>query len=58
MTSPGYPGLVIVRAAGTRRIYQVDPAGVSALRAQLDRFWSKALANFKEIAGQPAEEAS
>ena len=49
-------GLVVDRAAGTRRIYQVDPDGVAALRAQLERFWSKALATFKEVAESSTEE--
>ena len=40
-------GLVIDRAAGTRRIYQVDPAGLGALRAWLDGFWAQALERFK-----------
>jgi DNA-binding transcriptional ArsR family regulator len=43
-------GLVTDRAAGNRRIYQLDPAGVAALRAYLDRFWNQALASFKEAA--------
>ena len=51
-------GLVIDRRAGNRRIYQVNPDGVSALRAQLDRFWSKALATYKEVVEQPTEEVS
>jgi DNA-binding transcriptional ArsR family regulator len=42
-------GLVTDRAQGTRRIYQVQPDGLAALRAELDRFWGKALANFKQI---------
>src|SRR5687768_5509604 len=46
-------GLVVDRRAGNRRIYQLNPDGVGALRAQLDRFWSKALATYKEIAEQP-----
>jgi DNA-binding transcriptional ArsR family regulator len=41
-------GLVIDRPAGNRRIYQVDPDGLAALRADLDRFWNKTLAAFKE----------
>jgi DNA-binding transcriptional ArsR family regulator len=45
-------GLVVDRAAGTRRIYQLNPDGVNSLRTQLDRFWSKALATYKEIAEQ------
>jgi DNA-binding transcriptional ArsR family regulator len=47
-------GLVRDRPAGTRRLYQLDPDGVGALRAYLDRFWDKALADFKTA----AEEAS
>ena len=49
-------GLVVGRAAGNRRIYQVDPRGVGALRAQLDRFWNQALASFKDLAEQSTEE--
>ena len=49
-------GLVVDRAAGNRRIYQVDPDGVRALRAQLDRFWTEALAAYKAAAEQPQEE--
>lgn len=37
-------GLVRDRAAGTRRVYQLDPTGLEALRADLDRFWTRALA--------------
>lgn len=51
-------GLVVDRAAGTRRIYQLNPAGVDALRSQLDRFWSKALATYKEVAEQLTEDTS
>ena len=43
-------GLVSDMAAGNRRIYQLDPAGVGALRAYLDQFWNRALASFKEVA--------
>ncbi len=43
-------GLVTVRAVGTRRIHQVDPAGLRALRADLDAYWGGALANLKELA--------
>ena len=49
-------GLVIDRRLGTRRIYQLDPDGVGALRAQLDRFWSQALVTYKELVEQPPEE--
>jgi DNA-binding transcriptional ArsR family regulator len=51
-------GLVLDRPDGTRRIYQLDPAGLEALRAQLDRFWTQALANYKAVAEQQAEEVS
>jgi len=43
-------GLVRDRPQGTRRVYSVDPDGVAALRAYLDRFWDQALTNFKELA--------
>ena len=36
-------GLVSERADGTRRIYRLNAAGVTALRDQLDTFWSRAL---------------
>lgn len=49
-------GLVTDEAAGTRRIYRVDPAGLAELRAQLDRFWSQALANFKAVVEQATHE--
>jgi DNA-binding transcriptional ArsR family regulator len=51
-------GLVVDRRAGNRRIYQLDPDGVGALRAQLDRFWSRALAAYKAAVEQPTEEVS
>jgi len=40
-------GLVSEDAVGTRHIFRLDPAGVSALRDQLDTFWNRALANFE-----------
>jgi DNA-binding transcriptional ArsR family regulator len=40
-------GLVIDRAVGTRRIYQVDPDGLAALRSDLERFWGRTLAAYK-----------
>ena len=46
-------GLVRDRAAGTRRVYQLDPSGIEALRADLDQFWTKALNAYKQIADQP-----
>jgi DNA-binding transcriptional ArsR family regulator len=50
-------GLVTDRQIGTRRLYQLDPDGVGALRAYLDRFWNRALTAFKAAAEQlPQEE--
>ena len=49
-------GLVVDRAVGTRRIYQADPAGLAALRAQLDTFWNQALATFEEVVEHDNEE--
>src|SRR4051812_13542027 len=43
-------GLVTDRQDGTRRVYQVDPKGVEAMRNYLDRFWDRALAAFKAAA--------
>ena len=51
-------GLVLDRPVGNRRIYQLDPAGLEGLRAQLDRFWNKALANYKAVAEERTEEVS
>jgi DNA-binding transcriptional ArsR family regulator len=48
--------LVADRPAGTRRIYRLDPTGVSALRADLERFWEQALAAYTTIVEQPIEE--
>lgn len=39
-------GLVDDRSEGTRRIYQIDPRGLGAMRAWLDQFWDTALAAF------------
>jgi DNA-binding transcriptional ArsR family regulator len=50
-------GLVTDRQIGTRRLYQLNPEGVGALRAYLDRFWNRALTAFKSAAEQlPQEE--
>ena len=40
-------GLVSDRPDGTRRVYAIDPSGLGALRAWLDRFWGDALDAFK-----------
>jgi DNA-binding transcriptional ArsR family regulator len=51
-------GLVTSSQAGNRRIYRADPAGVAAMRDQLDRFWNQALATFKEVVEQNSQEVS
>jgi DNA-binding transcriptional ArsR family regulator len=43
-------GLVVDRAEGTRRIYQVEPAAVEALRGYFDGFWAQALNAFRDAA--------
>ena len=49
-------GLVSDEAAGARRIYRLDPDGVGAMRAYLDRFWNQSLAAFKAAAEQTHRE--
>ena len=41
--------LVSDTPVGTRRVYRVDPDGLAALRADLERFWTQALATYKEV---------
>ncbi len=48
-------GLVADRPVGSRRIYQLDPSGIGALRAYLDRFWNQSLAAFKAAAEKEDE---
>ena len=43
-------GLVKVRSAGTRRIYEVDTSGIQSVRKWLDEFWGEALLAFKDAA--------
>lgn len=42
-------GLVDDRAEGTKRIYRLNEAGVSALRDQLDTFWTRTMAGFENL---------
>jgi DNA-binding transcriptional ArsR family regulator len=54
-------GLVASRADGTRRVYSLDPDGISALRAYLDHVWGTALRAYQqavEAAGDTAQEQS
>jgi DNA-binding transcriptional ArsR family regulator len=43
-------GLVTERREGTRRLYRLDPDGLSELRDYFDDFWTEALAGFKAAA--------
>jgi DNA-binding transcriptional ArsR family regulator len=49
-------GLVTDRQDGNRRLYQLNPRGIGALRAYLDQFWNQALAAFQQAAEQTDEE--
>ncbi len=49
-------GLVMDEPVGTRRIYRVHPDGLAALRADLERFWGKALTAYKAAVEQPTKE--
>ena len=49
-------GLVTDEAAGTRRIYRIDPAGIGAIRAWLDGLWAAQLDAFKTFADRISEE--
>jgi DNA-binding transcriptional ArsR family regulator len=49
-------GLVEDAAAGTRRIYRLNPVALAALRDQLDTYWQRALGAYADAAETPAEE--
>lgn len=51
-------GLVVSHAEGTRRVYQLNPAGVTALREWLDGVWDNALTSFQKVANQAADAAA
>lgn len=42
-------GVVTDRAEGTKRIYRLNEAGVSALRDQLDTFWTRTMSRFEQL---------
>lgn len=49
-------GLVADQAAGTRRVYRLNPAGVAAMKDQLDTFWRRALDGYHHVIEDNAEE--
>jgi DNA-binding transcriptional ArsR family regulator len=48
-------GLVNEVPHGTRRIYHLNEAGLSALRDQLDTFWNRALSGFQQLVDEQEE---
>jgi DNA-binding transcriptional ArsR family regulator len=48
-------GLVTDRPEGTRRVYDIDPDGLGALRKWLDQFWDQSLAAFQAEADRNQE---
>src|SRR5919204_5448047 len=48
--------LVVDQAVGTRRLYQVDPAGLASLRSYLESFWDRALDDFRVAAEHDRKE--
>ena len=49
--------LVTDSAAGTRRMYAVNPDAIESLRRYFDRFWARSLAAFKRKIEQDEREA-
>jgi len=43
-------------AAGTRRIYRLNPVALAALRDQLDTYWRRALTRYAEVVEAPDRE--
>jgi len=51
-------GLVAAKAEGTRRVYRLNPAGVAAMKDQLDTFWRRALDGYQSTVEDTTEESS
>jgi DNA-binding transcriptional ArsR family regulator len=51
-------GLVADRAVGTRRVYRLNPAGMAALRDQLETFWNRALTGYQDVVEEESKEQS
>ena len=49
-------GLVEDMAAGTRRIYRLNPVALAALRDQLDAYWRRALTGYADVVNAPTKE--
>jgi DNA-binding PadR family transcriptional regulator len=51
--------LVTDRAAGNRRLYQLNPEGFDSLREYFEQFWGEALQAFRrKVETQPTKENS
>ncbi|WP_298328788.1 metalloregulator ArsR/SmtB family transcription factor [Haloactinopolyspora sp.] len=48
-------GLVDDEPDGTRRIYRLNPEAVGALRDQLDQYWNRALASYRDAVESPRD---
>ncbi|HLK69298.1 MAG TPA: metalloregulator ArsR/SmtB family transcription factor [Bryobacteraceae bacterium] len=48
--------LVLDRAEGTRRVYQLNPQGFDSLRDYFDQFWAVALKAFQEKVEEESKE--
>jgi DNA-binding transcriptional ArsR family regulator len=51
-------GLVSDKAAGTRRVYSVNPAGIAAIRDYFEQFWQQSLSRFAAAASQQVPDAA
>jgi DNA-binding transcriptional ArsR family regulator len=49
-------GLVRCRTKGRHNIYEASLDGLDGVRAELERFWTQALANFKQVAERSYQE--
>lgn len=49
-------GLVTDRQLGTRRIYEVNPAGIALVSGYWNRFWSQALDRYGALADAVADD--
>jgi DNA-binding transcriptional ArsR family regulator len=51
-------GLVSEHQEGTRRIYQLNPARLAALRDQLDSYWRQALNSYAEVVSEDTHDTA
>jgi DNA-binding transcriptional ArsR family regulator len=51
-------GLVTDEIVGTRRFYRLDHVAVEAMRDQLDTFWNRALAGYRDVVATQLQSGS